>query len=168
MALWTKASLCVKSSLLEQSLPRTQSQPKTSMISASKNLCNLLLKICAICGKNLRNPWLINDLRLYKALYTCRDSSTGIESYLQIRLFMQNKANFRKVKLNVNQVLTTDYDTLDTWSIRKTKPIQSQSKPIQSQLKPIQSQLKPILCQNKANFKSPKSSGFQSLPHPRL
>jgi hypothetical protein len=50
---------------------------------------------------------------------------------------MQNKANFKKVKLNVNKVLTRGYDQLDTWSIRKTKPIQSQSKPIQSQLKPI-------------------------------
>jgi hypothetical protein len=58
-------------------------------------------------------------------------------SALQNRLFMQNKANFRKVKFDVTKVLTKDYDRIDTWSIRKTKPIQSQ--------------LKPILCQNKAN-----------------
>jgi hypothetical protein len=62
---------------------------------------------------------------------------------------MQNKANFRKVKLNVTKVLIKDYDQMDTWSIRKTKPIQSQLKPIQSQLKPIQSQLKPIQSQSK-------------------
>jgi hypothetical protein len=58
---------------------------------------------------------------------------------------MQNKANFQKVKFNVTKVLTTDYDQMDTWSIRKTKPIQSQLKPIQSQSKPIkanQSQFK--------------------------
>ncbi len=59
------------------------------------------------------------------------------------KLFLQNKANFQKVKYDVNRVLTKDYDRMDTWSIRKTKPIQSQ-------LKPIQSQLKPIKCQNKA------------------
>ncbi|MGB2807491.1 MAG: hypothetical protein WBC22_07115, partial [Sedimentisphaerales bacterium] len=59
---------------------------------------------------------------------------------------MQNKANFRKVKLNVNKVLTRDYVQMDTWSIGKTKPIQSQFKP---NTKPIQSQLKPIKCQNK-------------------
>ncbi len=41
---------------------------------------------------------------------------------------------------------------MDTWSIRKTKPIQSQLKPIQSQSKPIQSQFKPI----KANSKPKK------------
>jgi hypothetical protein len=60
---------------------------------------------------------------------------------------MQNKANFRKVKLNVNNVLAKDYDRMDTWSIRKTKPIQSQykpnTKPIQTQLKPKQTQFKP-------------------------
>ncbi|MGB2807823.1 MAG: hypothetical protein WBC22_08790 [Sedimentisphaerales bacterium] len=60
---------------------------------------------------------------------------------------MQNKANFRKVKLNVNKVLTKDYDQLDTWSIRKTKPIQTQykanSKPIKAKTNPIQSQYKP-------------------------
>jgi hypothetical protein len=64
---------------------------------------------------------------------------------------MQNKAKFRKVKLNVNRVLTNDYVQMDTWSIGKTKPIQSQSKPIQSQLKPILCQNKPNSNPNKAN-----------------
>jgi hypothetical protein len=64
-------------------------------------------------------------------------------SSLQINLFMQNKANFRKVKLNVNKVLTKDYVQMDTWSIRKTKPIQSQLKPIQSQSKPIKANIMP-------------------------
>jgi hypothetical protein len=57
---------------------------------------------------------------------------------------MQNKANFQKVKLNVNEVLTKDYVQMYTWSIGKTKPIQSQLKPIQSQFKANQSQSKPI------------------------
>jgi hypothetical protein len=88
-----------------------------------------------------------------KALHSFTFSlkSYGISSTKeQVRknnLFMQNKANFKKVKLNVTKVLTKDYDQMDTWSIRKTKPIQSQLKPIQSQLKPIQSQLKPIQSQ---------------------
>ena len=60
------------------------------------------------------------------------------------KLFLQNKANFRKVKLTVNKVLTRDYEEMDTWSIGKTKPIKANSKPIQSQLKPIK-------CQNKPN-----------------
>jgi len=60
--------------------------------------------------RNLRNPWLINDLRRCKALYICRDTSTAIESALQIRLFMQNEPNFRKSQMNVNKVLTKDYE----------------------------------------------------------
>ncbi len=47
---------------------------------------------------------------------------------------MQNKANFQKVKLNVNKVLTKDYDQLDTWSIRKNEP---KTNPKQTQTKPI-------------------------------
>ncbi len=154
MAMWTKASLCVKSSLLEQSLPGTPSRLTTSVTSVAKNLCNLLLKICAICGKNQRNLRLINDLRVCKLLYICRESSTYIESSLQNNLFMQNKANFQKVKFDVNRVLTKDYDQLDTWSIRKTKPIQSQLKPIKANSKPIkanQSQFKAKTNPNKPN-----------------
>jgi len=125
MALWTMESLCVKSSLLEQSLPRTPSRSKTSVISVisvAKNLCNLLLKICVICGKNLRNPWLINDLRPCKALYNCRDASTSIEDSLQIAPFMQNEPNFRKSQMNVNKVLSKDYENKDTWWSGKNEP----------------------------------------------
>jgi len=117
MALWTKATLCVKSSLLAQSLPRTPTRPKTSAISASKNLCNLLLKICAICGKNQRNLRLINDLRSTK------------DYVRKNKLFMQNEPKFRKVKLNVTKVLTTDYDQMDTWSIRKNEPKTNPNEP---------------------------------------
>ncbi len=77
---------------------------------------------------------------------------------------MQNKANFQKVKFNVTKVLTRNYDQLDTWSIRKTKPIQSQLKPIQSQLKPIKANSKPIkanIMPKQSQFK-PKQTQFQS------
>ncbi len=161
MALWTKASLCGKSSLLEQSLPRTPSRQKQNQC----NLRNLRLKNSCLCvfvainPQNLRNlcpryPWLINDLRVCKALYICRDSSTDIESSLQIRLFMQNKANFRKVKLNVNKVLTKDYKERTLGQRGKTKPIKAN----QSQLKPIQTQLKPKQTQYKA-----KQSQFRNV-----
>jgi hypothetical protein len=66
---------------------------------------------------------------------------------------MQNKANFRKVKLNVNKVLTMDYDQMDTWSIRKK---QSQTNPIQSQSNPIKANKMQKQTQNK-----PKQSQFQ-------
>jgi hypothetical protein len=117
MALWTKASLCVKSSLIEQSFPRTTSRLKQSLPTYQVGPCN---------------PWLIKDLRENKALYNCRETSTNIESSLQIKLFMQNKAKFRKVKLNVNKVLTKDYELMDTWSIGKK---QSQTNPNKAKIK---------------------------------
>ncbi len=59
-------------------------------------------------------------------LYNCKETFTDVMRALQIKLFMQNKAKFRKVKLNVNNLLTKDYDRMDTWSIGKK---QSQTKP---------------------------------------
>jgi hypothetical protein len=124
---------------------RRQSRLKTFVISAFSALKNSCL--CVFCAFLwLKNPFNQRNLRLINDLRSTKD-------YVRKNnLFMQNKANFRKVKLNVNNVLTRNYDQMDTWSIRKTKPIQSQSKPIQSQLKPIKANSKPILCQNKPNL----------------
>ena len=100
---------------------------------------SITLFLCAFCAslwpkkpQSLRNPWLINDLHTYKALYNCKETFTDVMKTLQNKLFMQNKANFRKVKLNVTKVLTTDYDQLDTWS-SGTK--QSQTNPNKAKLK---------------------------------
>jgi ABC-type lipoprotein release transport system permease subunit len=90
------------------------------------------------------------------ALYNCKEAFTDVMKTLQNKLFMQNKANFQKVKLNVTEVLTTDYDQMDTWSIGKTKPIKANSKPIKANSNPIQSQSKPIQSQFKAKFKKAK------------
>ncbi len=78
------------------------------------------------------------------ALYNCKETFTDVMSALQIKLFLQNEPKFRKVKFNVTKVLTKDYDQMDTWSIRKTKPIQSQLKPIKANSKPIKANSKPI------------------------
>jgi hypothetical protein len=67
------------------------------------------------------------------------------------KLFLQNKANFKKVKLNVTKVLTKDYVQMDTWSIRKTKPIKankSQLNPIKANSNPIRTQTNPILARH--------------------
>jgi hypothetical protein len=139
MALWTKVSFCVKSSLLKQSLPRTPSRQIRSLPNYQVGTCN---------------PWLINDLRERKALYNCRATFTDVMSALQIAPFCSNKPNFQKSQMNVNKVLTKNYDKMDTWSIRKNKP---NSNPIQSQFKPNQSQNKPNTKPNKPNFKGKKS-----------
>ncbi len=64
-----------------------------------------------------------------EALYNCKETFTDVMKTLQIKLFMQNKANFQKVKLNVNNVLTKDYDQMDTWSIRKNEPKTNPNEP---------------------------------------
>jgi len=64
---------------------------------------------------------------------------------------MQNKPNFRKSQMNVNKVLTRDYEKMDTWSSGKNKPktnpkqtqFKPNSNPIQSQYKPKQTQCLP-------------------------
>jgi len=76
--------------------------------------------------------------------------STSVEDSLQIAPFLTNKPNFRKSQMNVNNLITMDYEKKDTWSSGKnkpnTKPIQTQykpnSKPIQTQFKPKQTQFR--------------------------
>jgi hypothetical protein len=54
--------------------------------------------------------------------------------------------------MNVNNVLTKNYEKRTLGQVEKTNPIQTQYKPNQSQLKPIKSQNKPNSNPNKANF----------------
>ncbi len=149
MALWTKASLCVKSSLLEQSLPRTPSRPKTSIISASKNLCNLLLKNREISV----HPCLMNYLHAFGIF-------TLVKKSLQIKLFMQNKANFQKSQMNVNKVLTKAYEKKDTWwsgkNEPKTNPKRTQTNPIKAKKMPKQTQSKPKQSQFQSQYMLPR------------
>ena len=70
----------------------------------TKNLCNLLLKICEICVHSFQ---------------PLRSTKDYVRNY---KLFLQNEPKFRKVKLNVTKVLTRGYEQMDTWSIRKNEP----------------------------------------------
>ncbi len=76
-----------------------------------------------------RNPWLINDLRIYKMLYNCRDTSTNVMSALQIKLFMQNEPKFRKSQMNVNKVLTKDYEKRTLGQHGKNEPKTNPNEP---------------------------------------
>jgi len=44
-------------------------------------------------------------------------------------LFMQNKANFRKAKMNVNPYNTTDYENKSNWTLGENKPNTNPIKP---------------------------------------
>ncbi len=69
---------------------------------------------------------------------------------------MQNKAKFQKVKLNVNRVLTKDYEHMDTWSIG-TK--QSQTNPNKAKFKKAEMNVTSALTkayENKPPIRAPK------------
>jgi hypothetical protein len=55
-------------------------------------------------------------------------SSTFVESALQIHPFLQNKPNFKKSQMNVNKVLTRDYEKRTLGERGKTNPKQTQNK----------------------------------------
>jgi hypothetical protein len=77
-------------------------------------------------------------------------------SALQNHLFLQNKAKFRKVKLNVNNVLKRAYDIMDTWSIRKK---QSQTNPNKAKFKKAKMNVTSIITkgyENKPPIRAPK------------
>ena len=137
MAMWTKAGLCVKSLLLEQSLPRTPSRPITSVASVAKNPpAPAILRQ----GSNQRNPRLINYLYALGIF-------TTVKNPLQIRPFMQNEPNFQKSQMYVNKVITREYEKKDTWwsgkNKPKTNPIKANSNPIKANIMPKQTQFKP-------------------------
>ncbi len=55
--------------------------------------------------------------------YICREPSTN---HL---LFMQNKPNFRKAQMNVNSLITMNYENISDWTIGQSKPNSNPIKP---------------------------------------
>jgi hypothetical protein len=100
-------------------------QPKTSIISVNPVILSnfspcsswlYLLILAYLSSRSVKfcvNSWLIKGLRSTK-VYVRKN-----------KLFLQNEPKFRKVKYDVNRVLTRGYDQLDTWPIRTTKPIKA-------------------------------------------
>ncbi len=68
---------------------------------------------------------------------------TLVESALQIRLFMQNKANFRKSQMNVNKVLTKDYEKRTLGEHGKNEPKTNPNEPNLSRRSLWRSRIKP-------------------------
>jgi hypothetical protein len=106
-----------QSSLYKQILPRTPSRLKTSVKSA-KSASKKLVPISV-------NSWIIGTQ------YATHTTNYYVRNY---KKNMRNKANFRKSQMNVTDLLTRNYEKLDTWSGRKNKP---NSNPIQTQTNPI-------------------------------
>ena len=52
-------------------------------------------------------------------LYAINSTNSYVRIY---KLFMQNKANFRKSQMNVISILTTDYENISDWTLGENKP----------------------------------------------
>ncbi len=102
------------------------------------------------------NPWLIKDLRACKVLYICRETFTDVMSPLQIRPFMQNEPNFRKSQMNVNKVLTKDYEIMDTWWSGKNEPKTNPNEPNFKKAKMYVTSIITKGYENKSPIRAPK------------
>jgi hypothetical protein len=79
----------------------------------------------------------------------------------KINSFLQNKPNFRKSQMNVNKVLTRDYENARLQRRPKTNPIKPNTNPIQSQFHPKQTQSNPMRTRRslRASFKESPNRG---------
>ena len=107
------------------------------------------------------NPVIYVSIRRH---YKCSGITTNVMIALQIRLFMQNKANFPKNQMNVTKEMTMVYEKKTLSGSEKNKPktnpIQTQSKPIKAKTNPIQSQYKP----KQSQFPRPAVLFFAAIP----
>ena len=68
---------------------------------------------------------LFTNLSAYKALHLSR-------ILYKSSLFMQNKPNLLEAQMNVNSLITIDYENISDWTLGQNKPNQSQLNPISS------------------------------------
>ena len=80
-------------------------------------------------------------LRAYKALHLSRILDKS-------HLFLQNKPNYRKAKMNANSFYTVDYENIANCKLcenkANTNPIKPNTKPIKANKMPKQTQSNPI------------------------
>jgi len=73
---------------------------------------------------------------------------------------MQNKPNFRKAQMNVNSILTKDYERNDTFAVPENKANSNPNKPNQSQYPPSRDETNP----NQTQFQRQKNAEFKVPP----
>ena len=105
-------------------------QPKQNWFGARQK--PLIVKIGKVLNLGNLDFDIVSVFVLRISYFASLGISTTVEESLQIRLFMQNKANFRKSQMNVNKEMTKDYEKRTLGGAGK----QSQFKANQSQFKP--------------------------------
>jgi hypothetical protein len=92
-------------------------------------------------------------LRAYKAPALCLRIFTTVESALQIRPFMQNKANLLDAQMNLTFLITVDYENIANWKLGENK---ANTKPIKANLLDAQMNVSSFITKeykNKSNWK---------------
>jgi len=73
---------------------------------------------------------LFTNLPAYKALYLRAYKALHLSRTLyKSALFMQNKPNFQKAQMNVNSLITMDYEKISDWTLGQNKPNSNPIKP---------------------------------------
>ncbi len=97
---------------------------------------------------------------------------TTVEESLQINLFMQNKANFRKSQMNITDFITKNYEN-KTLSERGKK--QSQTNPIKANLPDAQMNVNKVITKDYENLSNwaicenkPNSNPIRTQTNPIL
>ena len=103
-------------------------------------------------------------------LYNCRETFTDVMSALQIRLFMQNKAKFRKSQMIINKVLTKDYEKRTLGEHGKNEPKTNPNEPNSQKAKMNVTSILTKDYENKSNWaiceNEPNSNPKQSQSKP--
>jgi len=100
--------------------------PLPNMMLTPTQLCTYALCSCALCSCAL-----------------CLPLFTLVVSALQIHLFMQNEPNFRKSQMNLNDLLTRDYDKRTLGERGKNEPKTNPNEPNLSLRSLWRSRIKP-------------------------
>jgi hypothetical protein len=91
-------SFCTFCASLRLKNPFNQRNPvnwSLSAVALAKADAFVAKTLCACPPRRLAgNPWLINDLRAYKALYNCRETFTDVMDSLQISSFYAKQSQF--------------------------------------------------------------------------
>jgi len=111
-------------------------------------------------ANSLRNMMLIpTQLCTYALCYCalCHIKHTTTNSYVRnYKLFLQNKANFRKSQMNVTNLLTSDYEKKDTWWRGKNEPKTNPNEPNSKKTKINVTSILTVGYENKSPIRAPK------------
>ena len=85
-----------------------------------------MLNYCKLLATGNWKPATVLSPSIRDTQYVIRSTKDYVRNYKQN---MQNKPNFRKSQMNVNKVLTRDYEILDTWWSGKNEPKTNPNEP---------------------------------------